>query len=137
MKESIQNRKERVRKNTMRLAFWTFSWTATVALVTFGSLLLWDKDPVYTAIALVINVIFGIGMIRANIRNLKSMDELEQKIQLDAMGISLGVTLVGGMAYTMMDTSDLISSDAEISFLVILMALTYMVAILVGKLRYK
>ena len=137
MKESIQNRKERVRKNTRSLAFWTFSWTATVALVTFGSLLLWDKNPVYTTIALVINIVFGIGMILANIRNLKSMDELEQKIHLDAMGISLGVTLVGGMAYTMMDTSDLISSDAEISFLVILMALTYMVAIVVGKVRYK
>ena len=129
--------KSRRQQNTVRLAIWTFGWVVTVALVTFGSLFLWDKDPLYTTIALVINVLAGIGMILANIRNLKGLDELEQKIQLDAMGISLGTTLVGGMAYTMMDTSDLIGSDAEISFLVILMSISYMIALVVGKMRYK
>lgn len=127
----------RRRRNTINLAIWTFSWTATVALVTFGSHLLWNQEAIYTILALLLNVAVGAGMILANVRYLSGLDELEKKIQLDAMGITLGVTLVAGMAYSMMDTTNLIGTDAEISILVILMAITYMTGILVGKLRYR
>ncbi len=121
----------------MRLAFWTTAWTITVAIVTFGAEFVWDNDPLITSIALIGNVLIGTGMIMANVRYLKDLDELEKKIQLDAMGVSLGVTLIGGIAYSMMDTTNLISMDAEISILVILMGITYMAAIMIGKMRYQ
>jgi hypothetical protein len=53
------------------------------------------------------------------------------------MGIALGVGLVGGMAYSTMDVTDVIPGDAEISFLVILISLTYLVSVVVGVRKFK
>ena len=64
------------------------------------------------------------------------LDELQKKIQLDAMGIALGVGIVGGMSYSAMDIANIISSGAEIGFLVMLISVSYMIALLVGKKRY-
>lgn len=137
MKELANTRKQERINKTRGLAIWTFTWVGSVALVTFGPLFLWDSDALLTSLALILNVIIGFGMIRANIRYLKGLDELEQKIQMDAMGFTLGITLVAGMAYSMMDSTNLITKDAEISILVIIMAITYMAAIVYGKIRYQ
>lgn len=125
------------RQNTINLMFWTFGWTLTVALVTFGPKFIWGENTLYTTLSLIVNVLVGVGMILANIRLLRGLDELEQRIHLEAMGITLGVTLVTGIAYSMMDTTNLIDADAEISVLVVIMAVTYMAAIIVGRLRFR
>ena len=85
----------------------------------------------------VLQLIGGVGMIIANRRHLKGLDEMQQKIQLEAMALSLGVGLIGGLAYSNLDVTNLIAFDAEISHLVILMALTYMVGIASGVRRYR
>ena len=63
-------------------------------------------------------------MIIANRDHLKSLDELQQKVQLEAMSITLGVGLIAGLAYSNLDTSNVVPFDAEISHLVIGMGLT-------------
>ena len=76
-------------------------------------------------------------MILVNIKHLNGLDELQKKIQLEAMGIALGVGIVGGLSYSLLDTTNLITQDAKISFLIILIALTYMAGIIIGQKRYK
>jgi len=127
---------QRTRQNTARLAAWTGAWVITLALAVFGSLLLWDSKAL-TLGAILVNVGVGIGMIMANKRHLDGLDELQRKIQLEAMGIALGVGLVGGMAYSTMDVTDVMPGDAEISFLVILISLTYLVSVVVGVRKFK
>jgi hypothetical protein len=56
---------------------------------------------------------------------------------MDAMGISLGVAVVLGLAYSNLDVTNIISYDAEISHLVILIGLSYIASTIVGNLRYK
>ena len=85
----------------------------------------------------VVNAIFGVLMILVNIKHLNGLDELQKKIQLEAMGLALGVGIVGGLSYSLLDTTNLITQDAEISFLIILIALTYMAGIIIGQKRYK
>ncbi|MHA6249346.1 hypothetical protein ACXYMU_15500 [Pontibacter sp. CAU 1760] len=125
------------RKNTVHLAIWTIAWTASMALATFGPLFIWEENSVMTILAILLNAGLGIGMMLANIRHLKGLDELEQKIQLEAMGVALGVGVVGGLSYSLLDTTNVIAGDAEISVLVILIALTYMAGIFIGKIRYR
>jgi hypothetical protein len=137
MKELTKNRKVIARQNTINLMFWTVAWVLTVALVTFGPKFIWGENALYTSISLIVNVLVGVGMIFANIHHLRGLDELEQRIHLEAMGITLGVTLVAGIAYSMMDTTNLITADAEISILVVIMAITYMAAIIIGRLRFR
>ncbi len=124
-------------KNTRHLAIWTGGWVATLAVATFGSLWMWPEQPAIALVALGINVAAGVGMVLANRRHLRGLDELQQRIQLEAMALSMGVGLVVGMAYTTLDVTDVISGDAEISHLVMVMGLTYLVGAVVGTRRYQ
>ena len=127
---------QRTRQNTVRLAAWTGAWLVTLALAVFGPILLWDSKALALG-AILVNIGAGVGMIMANKRHLDGLDELQRKIQLEAMGIALGVGLVGGMAYSTMDVTNVIPGDAEISFLVILISLTYLASVVLGVRKYK
>ena len=125
------------KKVVKKLALWTILWTGSMALATFGPKFIWNESVLLTIAAVIINLLFGAGMILTNIKHINSMDDLQRKIQLDAMGIALGVGVVGGLSYSLLDTTNLISKDAEISFLVILISITYMLGLLIGTKRYK
>lgn len=76
-------------------------------------------------------------MILANKRYLNGLDEMQRKISLEAMAIALGVGVVGGLSYSMLDTANVVSYHAEISHLVILIGISYFIGIVVGNIRYK
>lgn len=126
-----------VRRRTVRLAYWTLAWLVTMAIATFGPQFLWSQDSTLTPVAIGINLLTGFGMIRANKEHLKSLDELQQRIHLEAMGIALGVGLVVGLAYSNLDINNVITADAEISYLVILVALTYLASVFIGTRKYR
>ena len=127
----------RGKKNTLHLGYWTGAWLVTMAVATFGPLLVWQANQLLTALAIFLNIGIGFGMILANKTSLKGLDEMQQKIQLEAMALSLGVGLVVGLGYSMMDVSNLVSFDAEISHLVILMGLTYGAGMFAGRRKYQ
>ena len=124
-------------KNTARLAYWTGAWVVTMAVANFGPRLIWQFNDSLTILAILINLVIGFGMIMANKRHLKGLDEMQQKIQLEAMALSLGVGLVVGLSYSNLDVTNIIAFDAEISHLVILMGLTYLAGIVIGLRRYQ
>jgi hypothetical protein len=53
------------------------------------------------------------------------------------MGLSLGIGVVGGLSYSMLDSSNVISSNAEIGHLVMLMAITYLISVILKVKKYK
>jgi hypothetical protein len=125
------------KKNTINLAFWTIAWTLSLALATFGPKFIWEGANALTVIGIILNALLGVGMILANIRHINGLDDLQRKIQLEGMAIALGVGIIGGLSYSLLDTTNVIKQDAEISYLVILISLTYMISILIGQKRYK
>lgn len=127
----------RHRENVVRLAYWTLAWLITMAIAVFGPNFLWESGSISTLIAIVVNLLAGIGMIVANKHHLQGLDELQQRIQLEAMALALGVALIVGLAYSTMDITNLISYDAEIAHLVILTSLTYLAGILIGRRKYQ
>ncbi len=127
----------RSRKNTIRLGYWTGAWLVTMAVAVFGPRLAWQSNELLTILAIAINLGIGFGMILANKHSLRGLDELQQKIQLEAMALSLGVGLVVGLSYSTMDVTNLIAFDAEISHLVILVGLTYGVGVFAGLRKYQ
>jgi len=124
-------------RNTRHLAYWTAAWVASQALAVFGPSHLWQSVQTLTALALIVNVLMGIGMILAFKRHLNGLDELQRRIQLEAMALCLGVGLVAGMAYSTLTLTDLVSFDAKISQLVMLMGLTYLVGVIRGHRKYQ
>ncbi|MFV8281111.1 hypothetical protein ACNKXS_06180 [Christiangramia marina] len=122
---------------TKLLALWTTLWVTSLAVVVFGNLYLWTGNNTLTTILLIINLLIGVGMIIANIKHLESLDELQRKIHLEAMGLSLGIALILGISYSTMDVTNLINFDAEISHLVIVIGLSYFAGVVIGQYRYR
>ena len=125
------------KRNTRHLAYWTAAWTLTMALVAFGPKFIWNFNSTISVVAIFMNTAIGIGMILANKRYLNGLDEMQRKLNLEAMAIALGVGVVGGLSYSMLDQSNVISYNAEISHLVILISITYLVGVVIGNIRYK
>lgn len=123
-------------KRTLQLGLWTGCWIFTLALATFGPHFLWETNKIITTMAIVINLISGILMIIANIKLYRHYDELEQKIHAEAMGLTLGATVVVGLSYSLLDQTNLIQSDAEISGLVFFVGATYLVSLLYNRKKY-
>lgn len=124
-------------KTTLRLGLWTLAWVITMALATFGPKILWAGNDALTTTAIVVNLIIGLGMIFANYRHIQSLDELHQKVQLEAMALALAVAVVVGMAYSNLDIANIIEQDAEISHLILIIGFTYMTGIFFGMRRYR
>ena len=135
--ETHSNPAQKRKKHLARLAIWTLLWLVSTALVVFGSELLWSGNPGITLIALGLNVILGIAMVLVNRRQIEASDELEKKIQLESMGLTLGLTLVVGLAYAMLDTTGWIAWDAEIGHLVFFMGICYLITTLLNNRRYR
>ncbi|GGD68582.1 hypothetical protein [Lacimicrobium alkaliphilum] len=127
---------QRCKKNTFNLAIWTVAWLLSLALAQFGPLLIWQHKGL-TIGAFILNLVLGIGMLLANRKHLLGQDELQQKIQLEAMAFTLGAGLIAGILYEVAENIQLIQFNAEISHLVIFMGLTYIAATLLGQRRYQ
>ena len=125
------------RKNLRHLAYWTGGWGLTLALPAFGPKFLWDYNSSISILAILVNTIIGVGMILMNRKYANGLDEMHRKIFMEAKALALGVGVVGGLSYSMLDAANVISSDAEIGYLVMLMGVTYSIAFIVGSIRYK
>ena len=125
------------KKNTLRLFFWTGAWVLATAGAAFGPRFLWDFNTLPTMLGVLIHLGIGFGMIRMFRQYLLGLDELQRKIQLDAMALSLGVGLVVGVSYELLEDIKLITFEPEISHLILLMCLTYCIGIILGNRRYQ
>jgi len=125
------------KKDTVRLGMWTLAWLVTMAVAVFGATLVWSGNQPVIVTTIIINIAVGFGMIRANKQHLQGLDEMHRKIQLEAMALSLGVGLVVGLGYSSLDVTNIITFDAEISHLVILLGLTYAAGVFAGIRRYR
>ena len=126
-----------VRRKTVKLGYWTLAWLLSMAIANFGPKFLWQSHELITMTAIIVNLLIGIGMIVANKDHLRSLDEMQQRIHLEAMGLALGVSLVAGLAYSNLDVLNIISFDAEISHVVILVGLTYLAALVVLNRKFR
>jgi hypothetical protein len=124
-------------RSTVGLAAWTAAWVASVALAAFGPGALWSNQVAPTMLAIGATAVVGAGMLMANKRHLDTQDEMQRAIQLQVMAWTLGVGLVGGVAWSLLDRHDLIGFDAEIAHLVVLMGVVYLIGSVAGALRYR
>ena len=109
----------------------------STAFLRFGAEYFWDYQAVYSSVALVLHLALGLAMILANVKNLSSLDELQRKITMDAMCITLGVGLIAGIAYEQLEDIRLISYEPEINHLIMLMVFTYIISTLIGNRKYQ
>src|SRR5215831_20170107 len=89
--------RSRIRTNTRLLFRWNGAWAAATALMAFGPKFLWNKALVFTLLAVALDVAVGVGMILATKKYVMELDELQQKVYLNALGITVGVGVIAGI----------------------------------------
>ena len=135
---SVINRRDaNTAKNATRLMVWALAWVLTTALAAFGPKVFWDFHTGLTVFGVLINVGVGFGMIFATKRHLQGLDEMHQKIFRDAAVMSLGVGLVCASSYELLEDIRLITAQPEISHVIILMCLTFLVCMIAGHRKYR
>ncbi|SDN04012.1 hypothetical protein SAMN05421813_13531 [Daejeonella rubra] len=125
-------RKTKVRK----LALWTWSWVATLAIATYGSKYIWDDHAFLTTFSIIVNLINGVLMILSNRDLFNDFDELEKKIHLESMAITLGLSVIVGLTFSLVERAGLFNFKAEISYLVMFIGISYLVSFVVNTRRY-
>ena len=127
----------RIRTNVIRLFRWNGAWGAATALMAFGPKFLWNKALGFTLLAVGLDLAAGVGMILVNKKYIAELDELQRNVQLNSMGITLGVALIAGVPLSVMDAYHVIPFHADIAYLLILMSLTFAVSNLYGTRQYR
>ena len=126
----------RDRVSEAKVAYWGLAWLLATAGATFGPEL-WGYGTLITSIGIAIQLALGFGMIWAFKGVLLAMDELQRLIQLEAISLALGVGVVVGVSYELLEDIKLITFQPEISHLLILITLTYSFGLFLGNRRYR
>ena len=91
MNPQQENWQAQQKSNTLKLAASTSLWLLSFAFLSFID---WSNSPGLKLIALSLNIAAGVYMIMRNRAHLLGLDELQQRIQLNAMGTTLGIGLI-------------------------------------------
>lgn len=121
---------------SIRLLLWTLAWSGSMVLVDKAILYSWYSSPAVSVAGVIVNAGLGLGMIWAFLRYLSGIDELQRKIQVDALAIAMGVGLVSSFSYSLLVTAGLVT-DPEVSDIILAMTGTHVAAIPFGQYRYR
>ena len=124
------------KKQTKIMLGWTIAWVASLAFLTGGENSLWD-NLIFTKIGLLINFAIGIGMIIANKNLFKTYDELQKKIQFEAMAITLGLAVVIGLVYEVSFDFGVINKEPEFEYLMYFISFSYIVSTIINSRKYR
>ena len=110
------------------------AWVFSIVLLTFGPEALWRYDFTLTHFAIALNLLIGIVTLRAYFKHLRNMDELQRQTHLEAMALTLGVTVIITVIYGSLATAKLIS-DTYPTNLLFVVGVTYIFSVIVLWLR--
>jgi len=127
---------KRLKKGARNVFIWTSVWLICTALLAFGPKLLWDFNTKITLVVVVANVLSGVKMLLVNKQHLELMDELQRKIQMNAMAVSLGLTMIFGSLYGLLEPAGLIEYTPNPSNILFVLGISYMVALVINHRKY-
>lgn len=132
MEDATQSRSlaQGLRRTNRLLFISTSAWVVTTAIATFGPQSLWAYKPLETQAAILLNALAGLFMLFSFYKHLMSMDELQRQTHLEAMALSLGVTMIFTVAYSSLATANLLTK-AHPSNVLFVMGITYIAAVIV------
>jgi hypothetical protein len=141
LKSPANGYQSRVWKGNLRLFLWNGAWAAATMLMALGPKFLWHKVLAFTLPAigldLALDLALGVGVILATKRYVMELDELQQRVLLNALGITVGVAMIAVPPLSVMDVAHMLPFHVNISHLIMLMAVTFVVSLVYGSVRYQ
>lgn len=123
-------------RDNLALVGWIFAWMASLVISDKAALYGWWSAGWITWLSIAVNFALGVWVALRFVRMLRGMDDLQRKIQLDALAFSFGVTLVATISYSLLVTWGYITNE-EVSDMFVVMCVAYSLAVITGTLRYR
>jgi len=123
------------RKNQRHIVAWSLAWILTFLGVNLAIERDWIQSDALALAATIGVTVLGLGVLLAYRRFLSHADELMRKIQLDALALTVGVGVVSGFSYTLLESAGIVT-DAEAMTLIMVMVITYIAGVVVGLRRF-
>lgn len=127
--------KRSIKKN-MKMVAWIFIWMVSLIVSDKAALYGWWSAEWITVLSIIINAGFGLGVVYGYRRMLKGMDDLQRKIQLEALSMAFGVSVIGSISYSLLVTWGYII-DEEVTDIFMLMSISFSASVLLNSWRYK
>lgn len=123
-------------KNAIIVNFWALAWAITLVVISVLSDYGWYANNWLTFAGVVIHIGIGIGMILSYKRFITEADELERKIQLDALAVSVGATIVTFSSYSVLQKAINIP-ELSAAYLIVILSVAYAAGLVIGRMRFK
>lgn len=127
---------QKKQKKIMFAWAWRLAWVVSLVILTGAENSLWD-NKIYTIIGLIINFAIGIGMIIAEKNLFKTYDELQKRIQFEAMAITLGLVIIVGLTYEVSFDFGIIDKEPQFEYLMLFISLLYIITNIVNSRRFQ
>lgn len=125
----------RDRRNQRRVTWWSLAWGASFLGVTFALVEDWLPSAAWAVAAILVPAILGVVLVLAYRTFLLEADELRRKVEMEALGISVGVGVVFGLSYWLLEQAGVIA-EADVATVVVLMLFTHGISVFIGLRRY-
>ena len=126
----------RTAKHGIKIIIWSLACAGSMIFADMAAAYQWFPSEWMTLLSIAANFGTGVGVVLAYMKFLKDQDELQRSIQLNALGLAVGVGLVGGFTYSLLVTTGYIV-DEEVTDMILLILGTYMAGVAVGQIRYR
>lgn len=125
---------ERDRRNQLRVALWSLVWAFSFLAITLVIKKNWLPYGV-TIVGVFGTSILGIVTILAHRRFLRETDELQRKIEVEALALAFGVGLVGGLTYWLLAVRGGVPAK-DFIYVFAAMIITHPIGVLMGRRKY-
>jgi hypothetical protein len=124
-------------RNQRMVLLWTFAWMSSWVGVTWALKAGGLAAGVPGTIAALVSASLGLGTALAYRRFLNEADEVQRKIELEALALGFGVGLIGGFAYWLLERSGAVpTSKSDLLYVLAATCFTYSAGVLLGRRRY-
>lgn len=130
---TCRNATPKDRRNARRALWWLLAWAVSFVAVSFGLKEAWMSGSVARYAAVSLSIVIGLVAVLAYVRLVREADELQRKIQLEAMALGFGGAFLGNFALALLQHAGL-SVDPGDQFLVAVVF--YMIGVILGASRY-
>ena len=118
------------------IMLWLLAWVGSMVAVSKAEARgVFDSDAL-SMLAIALHTLIGVGVIVVYMKFLQELDELQRRIQLNALALAMGVGLVGSFTYSLLVQAAFVQ-DPEMEVLIMLMSGAYTVGLLLGRRQYQ
>ena len=126
---------ERDRRNQRKFVGWWLAWAVTWTMASIAINRAWVEPGTPQLVIAVLPTFLGVGMALAYARFLREADELQRKIQLDALALGFGAGLVGAVLYRLLERAGFVS-ETNVLDAILAMIVVYVIGVFIGQRRY-